>query len=102
MNMCTPDKGILILYEAGEKIPIHVTHEKSPTENIQESVTPTLKLSENRKLIIQKLIAWQALVCEMSGWKAGSLGPSSSILQFFCAHTCHSTLGTIMTDGIDL
>lgn len=51
MNMCTPDKGILmlqynkeILYEAGEKIPIHVTHEKSPTENIQQSVTPTLKL----------------------------------------------------------
>lgn len=38
----------------------------------------------------------------MNGWKAGSLGPGSSILQFFCVHTCHSTLGTIMTDGTEL
>lgn len=71
MNMCTPDKGILklqynkeILYEAGKKIPIDVTHEKSPTENIQQRVAPTLKLSENRKLVILKCIAWQALVGE--------------------------------------
>lgn len=71
--MCTPDKGNIlqynkeIVYEAGEKIPIHVTHERSPTENVQQSVTPTLKHSENRKLVIQKIITWQALVGEKEG-----------------------------------
>lgn len=48
----------------GKRYQLMLLMKKSPTENIQQRVAPTLKLSENRKLVILKRIAWQALVGE--------------------------------------